>query len=102
MFHASNFSIIILLLMAATVFIFGVRQARPMENNWPLLYWIAFFLFASSQPDAYKPEAAFIGLGCGLMLRFEFMNRVFAKLIRYVEVTVFCYIVIHGMNLVVY
>jgi hypothetical protein len=102
MFHASNFSVIILLLMGATMFIFAVRQAQPLENNWPLAYWIAFFLFASSQPTAYQPESAFIGLGCGLMLRFEFMNRVFARLIRYVEVTVFCYILVRGVNLVVY
>ena len=39
-FRATNFTVSVLLLMAATIFMMFVRMRKPVENNWPFLYWV--------------------------------------------------------------
>ena len=102
MFHPTDFSVVILILMAATIFMMVVRSHQPFDNNWPVIYWIGLVLFALTQHDSFKSEAIFIGLATGLMLRFEFMNMNFARVLRVIETCVFCYILIRGITLVYY
>jgi hypothetical protein len=103
LFHATNFSVTVLLLLAFTVFIMGVRQRRPVENNWPFLYWILVMFFTLVRPEeTYHPNIVLFGLCCGMLLRFEFMNTWITKGVRVLEMCVFAYVLVRGVNIIFY
>ena len=39
-FTATNYTVSLVFLMALTIFMAGVRLRKPVENNWPFLYWV--------------------------------------------------------------
>jgi hypothetical protein len=92
-FHATNFTVSILLLMALTLFIAGVRVRKPVENNWVFLYWVLVAVVTISHPDdTFDFRVIAVGVAAGLLLRFEFMGPGFTKLIMIVEMCVWAYI----------
>jgi hypothetical protein len=91
-FHATNYTVSLLLLMALTVFIAGVRLRAPLENNWPFLYWILVTVVTISNSDVFDFRVVLVGLAAGLLLRFEFMNRKFARFVMFIEMLVWAYI----------
>ena len=91
-FHATNFTVSILLLMALTLFIAGVRVRKPVENNWVLFYWILVTVVTITNPDVFDFRIICVGLAAGLLLRFEFMGGAFTKLVLIVEMAVWAYI----------
>jgi len=102
-FRATNFSVTVLLLMALTIFMVGVRNKRPLDNNWPLIYWILAFLFTLvREEETYNFNLILLGLGAGLMLRFEFMNPFFVRLLKLVEMVVWGYVLYRGFQMIVY
>jgi hypothetical protein len=100
-FHATNYTVSIVLLMAATIFMIGVRLQKPLENNWPLLYWILLTLICFRYPDdTFDPRVVMAGLGAGLLLRFEFISSAVTTFVRFVELCVWGYILYMGFILV--
>lgn len=91
-FTATNFTVSLVLLMALTVFIAGVRLRKPVENNWPFLYWILVGIITISNEDLFDLRIIAAGVIAGLLLRFEFMSRSISKLIMTVEMAVWIYI----------
>ena len=91
-FHATNFTVSILLLMALTLFIAGVRVRKPVENNWVLFYWILVTVATISNPELYDFRIIAVGLAAGLLVRFEFMNNAITRLVLIVEMCVWAYI----------
>lgn len=88
-FEASNYSVAMLLLMAFTVAMMIVRSKKPLENNWPFLYWLLVLVVSLRWPDdTWDFRAVLTGAAAGLMLRFEFMNIIFVRLFKFVEVCV--------------
>jgi hypothetical protein len=100
-FHATNYTVSIALLMALTVFTAGVRMRKPLENNWPFLYWIFVTVISFRYPDeTFDPRIIMIGLAAGLLLRFEFLNPAVGNLLKLVEVCVWAYIMYMGFVIV--
>jgi hypothetical protein len=99
-FTANNFTVSVLLLMALTVFMIGVRVRKPLENNWLLFYWLLITGFTITRPEAnFDFRVIALGLLAGLMLRFEFMNRTFTRLIMVVEMCAFVYVLLAGLQI---
>jgi hypothetical protein len=98
-FNATNFTVTVLLLLALTVFMIGVRVRKPLENNWLLFYWIIVTTFVLTRPEPVF-DFRFIAAGfiAGLMLRFEFMNRTFTRFVMLIEMIVFIYILVAGWS----
>jgi hypothetical protein len=87
--------------MAFTVFIAGLRQRKPVDNNWPFIYWVLVVMFTLSRPEeTYNFNIVLLGLGMGMMLRFEFMNSSFVKLVGYIELAVMGYILYRGFTII--
>jgi hypothetical protein len=98
-FRATNFAVTMLLLVGFTLFVAGVRSRKPLENNWPLFYWILLVVMVTVRPeDTFPIPVVLAGLACGLALRFEFMNGSVAALLRTMEFCVWAYIVYHGVG----
>jgi hypothetical protein len=100
-FRANNFTVTTLLLIAFTVFMATVRNKKPLDNNWPLLYWMLVVAFTLvRQEDTFNVYIVMVGLLSGLLLRFEFLNEFFVKLVRIVEIAVQIYVVIRGFQII--
>lgn len=92
-FRATNFSVSVLLLMAATIFMMAVRMRKPVENSWPFLYWVGVAVATLSNLDlAFDFRIILVGVIAGLMLRFEFLNRSLTNVVMVVEMVVWIYI----------
>jgi hypothetical protein len=92
MFRATNFTVSLLLLMALTIFIAVVRVRKPIENNWPFLYWVLVTVVTISNANLFDFRIILVGLIAGLLLRFEFMNRSVVRVAMIVEVAVWVYV----------
>lgn len=102
-FRATNFSITVLLLIALTVFMMGVRNKKPLDNNWPLIYWLLAFIFTVvREEETYNLNIILVGLGAGFLLRFEFMNTFFIRLVKTVEIGVWAYVIYRGFQIILY
>ena len=100
-FRATNFSVTVLLLLAFTVFMMGVRQRKPLENNWPLIYWALMLTFTYVRPEeTFNILVVGAGLTAGLMLRFEFMNSFCTKTLKLVEMGIWSYVLVRGTDIV--
>jgi hypothetical protein len=98
-FRATNFTITTLLLVAFTVFIAGVRNKKSLDSNWPLIYWGLVLVFTLVRPeDSFDYRLVMLGLAMALLLRFEFMNEFFVKTTRVIEMVLFVYVVIRGLQ----
>ena len=101
-FEATNFSVIILLLLAFTIFMMRVRQHKPLENNWPLIYWVLMLTFTYVRPEeSFNILVIGAGLTAGLMLRFEFMNTAITKGMKWIEMGIWGYVLIRGVDIVI-
>ena len=102
-FRATNFSVTVLLLIGLTIFMAGVRNKKPLDNNWPLIYWILAFLFTLvREEETYNLNIILLGLGAGFLLRFEFMNVFFVRLVKTVEIGVWGYVIYRGFQMILY
>jgi hypothetical protein len=102
-FRATNFSVTVLLLIATTVFMIGVRNRKPVDNNWPLIYWVVVFVFTLvREEDTFNINIVLAGLAAGMLLRFEFMSPFFVRLVKLVELAVWGYIIYRGFQIVLY
>jgi hypothetical protein len=100
-FHATNYTISIALLMALTVFMAGLRMRSALENNWVLLYWILVTVVSFRYPEqTFDPRIIMIGLAAGLLLRYEFLGRYAAGIVRLIEVCIWAYILYMGFVIV--
>lgn len=93
-FHASNYTVSILLLMCVTFFMAGLRQRRSVENNWPMFYWVFLTLLSLKYPeDTYDPQIIIMGLAVGALLRFEFIGGWVTTFLKFVEMLFFGYVI---------
>jgi hypothetical protein len=98
-FRATNFTVTLLLLVGFTVFIAGVRNKKSLDSNWPLIYWLVILVFTLVRPEeSFDYRLVLLGLATALLLRFEFMNEFFVKTFRVIEMIMFAYIFIRGLQ----
>lgn len=102
-FQSTNYSVSMLLLMAATVAMMIVRAKKPLENNWPVFYWILVLLISLRWPeDTWDFRVVLVGAAAGFLLRFEFMNAFFVRLVRLAEIGVQVYMLYTALLRIVY
>ncbi|MGH9631869.1 MAG: hypothetical protein ACRD7E_26485 [Bryobacteraceae bacterium] len=100
-FRATNFTVTVLLLMAVTAFMVVVRYQKPLENNWPLVYWISLVFFTLfRREETFDVNIILVGLVSGLLLRFEFMNNFLIGMTRFVELMIWGYVLYRGFVIV--
>ena len=102
-FRATDFTVSILLIMCLTVAMAIIRNKKPLENNWPLFYWVFVTMISFRYPDqTFDPRYILIGLAAGLLLRFEFLGGGFGKLVMLVEACVWVYILYRGFDIILF
>jgi hypothetical protein len=88
-----------MLLMALTVFTIGVRNKKPLDNSWPLIYWLLVLTFTYwCDEETFNPSFILAGFATGMLLRFEFMNAFFVGFVKVAEAVGWGYVMYRGFQ----
>ena len=77
--------------LAAVAVVFVLR--KRYDSNLPLLFYFAAVVLTNMTDREIHPILLYSGLAFTLMLRFEFMNKGFSKVISFFATTSLCLII---------
>ena len=79
--NSENISALLIAALAVVAMVVLIR--KKYDSNLPLLFYFVALIFTNMSEKAVNPYLMFVGLGLAMLLRFEFMNTGFSKLIGY-------------------
>src|ERR1700716_3488540 len=98
---SNAFSFSTALLVAFAAFIIYTRYRNWLDSNVPLIFYVIMVIYTNSLDGALNPMIIYVALGLGLLLRFEFMNPGFAKVLKTAEIIMLCVIIFHLVRLII-
>jgi len=78
---SENITTLLVASLAVLAMVFLIR--KKYDSNLPLFFYFIALIFTNMSDKEVNPYLMFIGLGFALLLRFEFMNAGFMKLVAY-------------------
>jgi hypothetical protein len=90
--NSENISALLVASLAVVAIVLLLR--KKYDSNLPLLFYFVALIFTNMSDKTVNPYLMFIGLGFALLLRFEFMNSSFSKVIAFMATA--------SMGLIVY
>jgi hypothetical protein len=79
--NSENITALLVVSLAVLAMVFLMR--KKYDSNLPLLFYVVALVFTNVSEKNVNPYLMFVGLGLALLLRFEFMNAGFAKVIAF-------------------
>ena len=93
-FTADVFSVTTLLLVAFALFVIYIRTKNWLDSNIPIIYYVAMVIYVRSIDNPRLPLwVVLVGFALGGLLRFEFMNPVFTRIVKALELVTLAVIV---------
>jgi hypothetical protein len=93
-FTADVFSVTTLLLVAFALFVIYIRTKNWLDSNVPIIYYVAMIIYVKSIDNPRLPLwVVLVGFALGGLLRFEFMNTVFTRIIKILEMATLAVII---------
>ena len=92
--NANSENITALLVASLAVLAMTFLMRKKYDSNLPLFFYFIALIFTNMSDKEVNPYLMFIGLAFALLLRFEFMNAGFMKLVAYLATA--------SMGLIVY
>ena len=89
-----------LCVIVAALFLVIFRYTGKLDSNFPLVFNLMIGAHMVTFEQGLRPLWVYVALVCALFLRFEFLNRAFARLVRTVETIALAYVVYRGVALV--
>jgi hypothetical protein len=86
-----NMTELLVAVLAAVAVVMLMR--KKYDSNLPLLFYFFALLFFNLSDREVNPYLIYTGLGFALLLRFEFMNQGFAKIVGFFASTSICVII---------
>jgi hypothetical protein len=90
--NSENISALLVVVLAIVAMFLLVK--KRYDSNLPLLFYFVALVFTNMSEKSVNPYLLFIGLGLALLLRFEFMNAGFSKVVAFLATA--------SMGLIVY
>jgi hypothetical protein len=78
-------SITAVLIIAFGLFVMYTQWKNWFENNLTIIFYVIFFSFMKSVDGIVPSWLTLAGFGLAMILRFEFMNTGFTRVIKYLE-----------------
>lgn len=78
---SENITALLVVLLAIVAMYFLIR--KKYDSNLPLFFYFIALVFTNMSDKEVNPYLMFIGLGFALLLRFEFMNTGFSKVVAF-------------------
>jgi hypothetical protein len=82
---ANSENISALLVAALAMVAIFVLMRKKYDSNLPLLFYLVALIFTNMSDKAVNPYLMFVGLCLALLLRFEFMNTGFSKVVAFLN-----------------
>lgn len=86
-----NMTTILVAALAIVAVVFLLR--KRYDSNLPLLFYFVAVVFTNVSDRELNPMLLYSGLAFALLLRFEFMNQAFAKVIAFFATSSMCLII---------
>jgi hypothetical protein len=77
--NSANITELLVALLAVVSMVFLMR--KKYDSNLPLLFYAVALVFTNMSDRSVNPYLMVVGLGFALLLRFEFMNPGFTKVV---------------------
>jgi hypothetical protein len=90
--NSENISALLVVVLAIVAMFLLVK--KRYDSKLPLLFYFVALVFTNMSEKSVNPYLLFIGLGLALLLRFEFMNAGFSKVVAFLATA--------SMGLIVY
>jgi hypothetical protein len=78
-------SVTAVLIIAFGLFVMYTQWKNWFDNNFSVIFYVVFFSFMKSIDGVVPNWLMIAGFGLALILRFEFMNNIFTKVVKYLE-----------------
>jgi hypothetical protein len=78
---ANSANITTLLVAALAIVAMVLLMRKKYDSNLPLLFYVVALIFTNMSDRSVNPILMIVGLGFALLLRFEFMNPGFTKVV---------------------
>jgi hypothetical protein len=98
---SNAFSFSTALLVAFAAFVIYTRYRNWLDSNVPLIFYVIMLVYTNSLDGGLNPMIVYIALGLGLILRFEFMNSGFAKVVKSAEIVMLCVIIFNLVKIII-
>ena len=82
-FQGTPLNMTTLLLVALALFGMFMLVRKRYDSNLPLFFYFVTLVFTNMTDRTVNPILLYTGMALALLLRFEFMNRGFSKLIAF-------------------
>lgn len=82
-FDANSENITELLVACLAVVAMYLLMKKKYDSNLPLLFYFVALIFTNMSDRSVNPYLMVVGLGFALLLRFEFMNPGFTKIVSW-------------------
>lgn len=82
------------------MFLIIYRYTGKVDSNLPLVFNLMIGAHMLTFEEGLSPGWVYVTLVCALFLRFEFMNRLFVRLVRTVETLALGVIIYRGVALI--
>jgi mannose/fructose/N-acetylgalactosamine-specific phosphotransferase system component IID len=77
--NSDNITTLLVAALAVVAMVFLLR--KKYDSNLPLMFYFIALIFTNMSDRSVNPYLMVVGLAFALLLRFEFMNPVFTKLV---------------------
>jgi hypothetical protein len=90
----SNAASVTTVLMAVlALYVIYTRLKNWLESNIPLYYYVFLVIYMKAIEGSVPLWLSLAGMGCALILRFEFINEIFTRVVKFVEMIVLAAII---------
>ncbi|MGD0295781.1 MAG: hypothetical protein ABSE86_01615 [Bryobacteraceae bacterium] len=90
----SNAASVTTILMAAlALYVIYTRLKNWLESNVPIFYYVFLVIYMRAIEGSVPIWLSLAGMCCALILRFEFMNELFIKVVKFIEMAILAVII---------
>jgi hypothetical protein len=90
----SNAASVTTILMAAlALYVIYTRLKNWLESNVPIFYYVFLVIYMRAVDGSVPLWLSLAGMCCALILRFEFMNELFTKVVKFIEMVILAVII---------
>ena len=97
----SNAASVTTILMAALAsYVVFTRLKNWLESNIPIFFYIFLIIYMKAVDGDVTLWLSLAGVSCALILRFEFMNELFTRVMKFIEMIILAAIIYLCVNMV--
>jgi len=99
-FQATPYTVTTALMVAFALFVIYVRMKNWLDSNVPLFFYVILIIYMRSVGGLVPLWLIMAGFGLTMLLRFEFMNPLFTKSVKFLEICALGGMIYLGMRMV--